>query len=93
MPTPTWFAALLDEIVPLTLVRPIRKLRWVRLARNGAARTMITAIETNTAPPFNLSVEGGCAAGEPHAVTPSMLKHANMKLSPGIAISARREQV
>src|ERR1700736_562061 len=36
MPTSTWFAALLDEIVPLILARPIRGLRWVRLARNGA---------------------------------------------------------
>jgi hypothetical protein len=36
MPTPTWFAAFLDEIVPLILARPIRELRWVRLARNGA---------------------------------------------------------
>ena len=46
----------------------------------AAARTTITAIETKTARPCNLKVEGKYAAGKPHAVTPWMLKHANMKL-------------
>lgn len=55
-------------------------LRRPRIGPLAAARTTITAIETKTAPPFNLRVKGKCAAGEPHAVTPLMLKHANTKL-------------
>lgn len=48
MPAPTWFAALLDEIVPLILARPIRKLQWVRLARNGPTSQYDVIFRTRT---------------------------------------------
>jgi hypothetical protein len=48
MPTPTWFASLLDEIVPLILARPISKLRWVRLVRNGAISQYDVIFRTRT---------------------------------------------
>jgi len=48
MPTPTWFASLLDEIVPLILARPISKLRWVRLVRNGSISQHDVIFRTRT---------------------------------------------
>src|ERR1700704_1405255 len=46
----------------------------------AVVRTTITAIETKTARPVNLRVEGKYAAGKPHAVAPLILKDANLKL-------------